>query len=261
MFLSKSGSLMASNILIMTSTVRPPPGTPNMVRLDPALRMADYKSALTFYLKQLGKEIDQIIFAENSGADTSILREVVAERGQDASVNFHACYGLNYPPVYGRCYGELRLLDEIMSSPIVASLPSNAMFWKVTGRYKITNLAAMIRSRPAEVDFYCDMRTTGPRPWLDMRFMAWTRQGYEAVLREVFERVREDENRFRPGEEKAFEVIKPRLLKTRSWTYWVREPRIDGIRAYDGRSYIRGRQLVVFWLRNLQRRTIGRPIF
>ena len=252
---------MKQNILIMTSTIRPPADSPGMVRLDPALRMGDYKSALSFYLKQLGNGIDQIIFVENSGSDLSELQELVAKRGAEASVYFHGYHGFTYPQIYGRCYGELRSLDEIMSTRIVANLPGNTLFWKVTGRYKVINLRNMIRTCPADLDFYCDMRTTSRRPWFDMRFVAWTRTGYEAVLRGVFEEVREDEHQFRPGEETAFHVIEPRLLKTRSKTYWVREPFIEGIRAFDEQNWNRGRQLVVYWLRHLQRRTIGQPIF
>ena len=250
----------APNILIMTATVTPPPDCPGLVRLEAATRMGDYRSALSFYLRHLGKGIDNIIFVENSGSDISVLRELVAKEGQEAFVHFHVYNGLNYPPSYGRCYGELRLLDEIMSTGLVAGFPADAVFWKVTGRYKVINLRSMISNLPIEVDFYCDMRNSGQRPWFDMRFMAWTRDGYEAVLRGIWKYVREDNNQLRPGEEMAFKAIKPRLHNTRSCSNWVREPRIDGFRAYDGQNWIHGRQLLVYWLRNLQRRTIGRPI-
>lgn len=249
-----------ANILVMTATITPPMDAPGMVRLDPVIRMEDYKTALSFYLSQIGGCIDQIIFVENSGSDVSALRASVKDHGEEERVLFYVYDGLDYPSVYGRCYGELRLLDEIMSASIVAKWPVGTMFWKVTGRYKVVNLETMIRNRPVNIDFYCDVRTAGQRPWLDMRFMAWTRLGYEAVLRGVFEGVREDANHFRPGEETAYRLIKPRLADTKSWSIWTHEPRIDGVRAYDGKNWSRGRQLVVYWLRSLQRRALGRVL-
>ena len=109
--------------------------------------------------------------------------------------------------------------------------------------------------------FFCDMRTTGLQPRFDMQFISWTKAGYEAVLRGVFERIREGEHQFRPGEETAFGVIEPRLRNTRPCSSWVREPRTDGIRAYDGKNWHSGRQLILYWLRNLQRHLIGSPYF
>jgi hypothetical protein len=251
---------VATNILVMTATITPPVDAPGMVRLDPVIRMEDYKTALSFYLHHIGSSIHHIIFVENSGSDVSALRALVKDHGKEAWVVFYVYDGLDYPPVYGRCYGELRLLDEIMSTSIVAAWPSDTMFWKVTGRYKVINLHTMIRSCPVNIDFYCDVRTARQRPWLDMRFMAWTRLGYETVLRGVFEGVREDENQSRPGEETAFYLIKPRLADTQSCSTWTREPRIDGVRAYDGKNWSRGRQFAVYWLRSFQRYALGRVL-
>ncbi|HEX5245081.1 MAG TPA: hypothetical protein VFW23_17615, partial [Tepidisphaeraceae bacterium] len=102
-------------ILLMTATIRPPAGARALKVRDPAVRLAEYDSALSFYCGLLGRGIDQIVFAENSEAELEPLRNRVAELGHFAGVEFLSFNGLDYPPQFGRGYGEFKLIDYAMA--------------------------------------------------------------------------------------------------------------------------------------------------
>ena len=244
----------------MTATVTPPANTPRLARVDPKLRMDDYVSALDFYIDELGNAIDRIIFVDNSNADLSPLQALVDTRGASREVDLIAYPGLDHSPEYGRCYGEMRLLNYAMVTPTILALPEDTIFWKVTGRYKVRNLGALVGARPANAAFYCDMRV-GRSPWMDMRVMSWTRAGFEAILTNFHEEIREDENQGRMGEETAYLRLGPRIGSTPVCLCLNREPLIDGVRAYDNQNWSQGRQRIVYHLRQLQRLVLRRVIF
>ena len=64
--------------------------------------MSEYKQALAFYC-QSGL-FDRICFCENSGEDLGPLRETGG-----SPVELLTFDGLNYPPSYGKAYGEFKL--------------------------------------------------------------------------------------------------------------------------------------------------------
>jgi hypothetical protein len=180
------------NILLLTATITPPPNAAHLARTDPALRLQDYERALDQHLAELGRGvIDRLVFAENSASDVSSLIARADAVGLRDKTEFLVFDGLGYPPEYGRAYGEMRLVDHTMqhSKIIAAEDVAATMIWKLTGRYVVRNLEAIVARRPAAVDLYCNMRNY-PRRWVDMYLMAWTRRGYEAFLREVAEQIR-----------------------------------------------------------------------
>lgn len=246
------------NVLIMTATVTPPPGAPGLTRVDPKVRLEDYRSSLVFYLGLLGKCLDAIVFAENSGADLSILRAAVAEAGHVGRVEFMVFNDMDRPPSHGRCSGEARILDYAMAnSRIVAEARDNSVFWKITGRYKVRNLEAVMANRPPHFDLYCDLRHSRT-PWADMRLMAWTKLGHSQMFKGIGEAIREDKNGGRPGEETLFYELQKRVVGGNSVTCLTREPLIDGVRAFDNQNWSQGRQKAVYYLRSLQRRLLQR---
>jgi hypothetical protein len=249
-------------VLIMTATIRPPLDAPGVHRLDPAVRLADYEAALSFYLDHLGAGLDVICFAENSGSGLASLRAMAATRGAASRTIFTEQSGLEFPPVYGRCYGETALLERAMSDSAVASFPEDTIFWKVTGRYKVLNLRQMIRSRPVAADFYADLRTRRSERWADLRLMSWNRRGFEHAMRGIAPLLREDMNSRRPGEEAAFDVLRDRVAAGgfRAVTSFTTEPLIDGVRAFDQKNWMQGRQRAVYLARSLQRALFRRVI-
>src|SRR4051794_11775175 len=91
-------------ILIMTATVLVPPGAP-IVRTDPLIRLRDYQQAFAFYTSFIGRELDRIVFAENTGFDLKTLREIAEARNVTSRVDFVSFQGNKFPPTYGRAFG------------------------------------------------------------------------------------------------------------------------------------------------------------
>lgn len=240
------------NILIMTATITPPNGAPGLLRTDPALRLADYATAFTHYLKFLGSTIDRIVFAENSNSNVDALKRIVERAGKNNEVEFIVYDGMDHPPAYGRCYSESRLLDHVMTkSKTVVESEVHDFFWKVTGRYSLMNLSSMIKSRP-DCHFYCDLRNF-KSPWADMRFMGWSKYGYQCIFSDIGRHIREDTNQGRPGEETLYQYLLTQMPKEGFTTVLAREPLFDGIRAYDNQNWSQGRQRIVSLLRQTQR--------
>lgn len=249
--------------LVLTASILVPPGTPGVARADSSLRMEDYTQALAFYTSFLGQGLDRVVFAENTGADLRSLRETTLKNGTASGVDFLTFDGNGFPPAYGRCYGEATILDEVMRHEWCSRLPEDTIYWKSTGRYRVKNLRKMMDTMPRGAEFYCDMRRRGERRWADMRFMSWTRKGYNEFLAGCAQLLREDTRNYRPGEEALFDILEERfsaspLQHARSFTT---EPFIDGIRAFDNKNWSSGRQKVVYYIRSLQRQFLRRVFF
>lgn len=244
----------------MTATIAPPAGAPGLIRTDPTERLRDYATALDFYVSQLGRCIDAILFLDNSKSSVATLQDLAAARGAASKVSIISFDGNDHPPSYGRCYGELRLLEYAMASDIVTALPDDTEFWKVTGRYRLLNIGTMLRTRPQNADLYVDLRSR-PSPWFDMRVMSWTKRGFGAALFGLRSAVCEDANAGRPGEETAYFEMQTRLAGVRAVTAFRREPYIEGLRAFDNKNWRGGRQSIVYGLRQAQRMIFSRTFF
>jgi hypothetical protein len=225
--------------------------------------MQDYQRAFAFYTSFIGQGIDRIVFAENTGADLQSLREIAAIKGATSGVDFLTFDGNNFPPIYGRCFGECIILDEVMRSECCRRLPEDTIYWKSTGRYQVKNLGQMMQTMPRGAQLYCDMRRSGSQRWTDMRFMSWTRKGYNEFLAGIAPLLREDTRNFRPGEEALFDVLEERLASSvlRYARSFTAEPFIDGVRAFDNKNWSLGRQRLVYYARSLQRRFLRQVRF
>jgi hypothetical protein len=191
------------------------------------------------------------------------MREIALSKGVASSVEFLTFDGNSFPPVYGRCFGESIILDEVMRSEFCLALPDDTIYWKSTGRYQVKNLRRMIKTMPCGVELYCDMRRRRERRWADMRFLSWTRKGYNEFLAGIAPLLREDIRNHRPGEEALFDVLEERLQNSdlQYARSFVTEPFIDGVRAYDNQNWSAGRQRLVYYARSLQRRFLRQVHF
>jgi hypothetical protein len=124
------------NTILLTATITPPVNAVQLSRVDPSLRLQDYTTSLGFYLEQLKKGVvSGLIFAENSNSDIQSLRSLVESHPMKDSVEFISCQGLDYPPEYGRGYGEFKLVDHAMRhSKLVQAMDQSDKIWKITGR-------------------------------------------------------------------------------------------------------------------------------
>jgi hypothetical protein len=234
-------------LLLMTATITPN-NAKGLQRADPVTRLADYYHALEFYLGMLGGPLSGIVFVENSSSDISMLEQLVRSRGLSDRVEFVCNYGSYVYTEEGRAYGELKLLEHAMLvSGKVLHPGAEVVVWKVTGRYKVRNLASIIATAPADFDVYVDMRDH-PEPWLDTRLMAWTRLGFEQVFRGLA-----DEMNARAHERVMREYIAARADNVRLVPRFRREPFIEGVRGYDNNEFSRGGELIKSYLRSVSR--------
>jgi hypothetical protein len=237
----------------MTATISPPAVVTNLSRTDPAQRLRDYLWALTFYLQLPVEVLPRILFVENSNSDISQLCELAAQF-PDKTVEFLQFEGLGYPSRYGRGYGEARLLDYAMdNSSIVKGLSDVDIIWKATGRLRLLNFSAMSSSAPDDFDLYCDFKNY-PMAWVDMRFFAFTKSGYEAMLRGMADTVREDLPTSGVAENHLHRILGKHLPEGRIIPRFRLNPIVDGIQG-NNHSYSRGwRNAIKNGIRRLSRR-------
>jgi len=227
----------AKNIVILTATITPPAGAIKMTRMDPQLRYSDYKKAFEFYLRELGNGVfDGLVFADNSNSDVAELSKMAEEKGLSSQVEIIAFEGLDYPPTYGRGYGEFKLLDYVMSnSSLIKSAPEDSNFWKITGRYILENIDAIIKSKPVNIDLYCHCRNI-PMRWMDLYVMCWNWKAYTQCIENICGKIREDvisassETEFRD----IVESHKSAISIKQRFKY---APRLEGVRGYDNQAY------------------------
>ena len=170
------------NILLLTATIQPKTDQPDLAIANPVERLKDYRNALEFYALQLEAGVlDRIVFIDNSGYDLACL----SERFTSDRIEWISFYDLDYPSTYHRGYGEFRLVDTAFSrSETLKALGDSDIVWKVTGRYIVKNLATVIRYGPKKMDLYCKVN----KGWAEMSLMAWSRRGYETIIKNIWER-------------------------------------------------------------------------
>ncbi len=235
------------HILLMTATITPD-NARNLARTDPATRLKDYDEALGFYLGLIDRPLHGIVFVENSDSDVTTLRQLVASRGLTDRVEFLCNYGVHLYSEKGRAHGEFKLLDYGMTaSRMVIAAGMSHVVWKITGRYRVNNLASMIASAPRDFDAYVDMKDH-PRPWMDMRLMAWTSPGYDRIFRGVA-----DDLDTRTHEMHMRDYVPKRAQGARLVPRFTKEPFIDGVRGWDNGNYSKGKELLKCYVRSAGR--------
>ena len=232
-------------VLLMTATITPRAGVKTQIA-DPVARLADYRKALVHYAKALENGIDQILFVENSGSDVTALREAVA----DSRCRFIVFDAVGDVPAYGYGYGEFHLLQHAMD--VAGDDYDDALFVKVTGRYIVRNLADFI-AIARRADLVCDVRNHR-QPWADMRVMAWTRRGFDAVLRDRYLLLRDDKNHVPPEMILSREILRSEGLQRR--TFLPFELDVAGRRGMDDKDWSRGtlrlKKATRAWLRPIE---------
>jgi hypothetical protein len=220
----------------MTATVTPLAGIPALSRTDPAKRMQDYRTSIAFYSELLKGCFDGIIFAENSATDISAIVSDIAIKRQLDLVEFISFYGLDYPPQYGRGYGEFRMIDYAIANSKLL-LPDDVI-WKVTGRYIVKNIQRIVQSRPSTADIYCHLRNY-PYELCELYLLAWNSFGYETILKGIYPSLRNDIIPKRHTiEETLFRDLIDRSSKKVNIVPRFRAvPIVEGVRGWDNSQY------------------------
>ncbi|APW59052.1 hypothetical protein [Paludisphaera borealis] len=228
---------MPRNVLLLSATIIPLTGIKSMTRTDPAMRLKDYERALRFYMGLLARSFDSIVFCENSGADLRPLENVAEEAGAGGRVEFVSFQGLDFPPNYGRGFGEFKLVDHAMKHARFLQPTDDLVVWKCTGRYIIRNMEQLVQNRPSEFDVYCNYRNR-PILWCDLYLLAWNIKGYQGVIKDCCHRLseatREDGQ---CAEEKFRHLMDERSSVLKITPRFRRVPRIEGYRGWDNKPY------------------------
>lgn len=244
-------------LLILTATITPPAGVPNLKRLDPALRRCDYLDALRFYLSIPTDVVNRIVFLENSDSDISELRHLASEAGKGKQIEFVVFSGLNYPPSYGRAYGEFKMLDHGFEHSILLNeLKEDDYFWKVTGRLKVFNLEELIQTAPKKYQLLMDFLRK-PTPMVDLRFFSCSRNGYRQLFEGEYVSLREDTLRI-SAEGECYIRWSNQTQELRIVPRHRRQPKIGGVGGQHNVEYYGGLNIVKHWVRVAARRLMPR---
>ncbi len=225
------------NLLILTATITPPEGARNLARTDPKMRLEDYKKAFNFYLSSLkNNQISYLVFADNSNSDLTDLKVLCEQYDLTDRVELMSFQGLDYPPDYGRGYGEFKLIDYVMEhSYLISQLPLEANIWKITGRYILVNLKDIIKTRPSRADFYCHCRNI-PMSWIDLYVLSWNQKAYQNLLKNICFSIRE--NSITNSAEQAFrDIVDGHSSGLKIVKRFRALPKLEGVRGFDNQTY------------------------
>lgn len=225
-------------LLILTATITPPKAAVELARKDHRQRLEDYARGLDFYLPFLSQRLfEGIIFVDNSNSDISSLQTLAHQEGLEERVEWITFNGLDYPPSYGRGYGEFKLIDHAMKhSQMIRDAAPETIIWKMTGRYLVKNFAALLNSQPPRLDLYCHCRNI-PQKWMELYTMAWSFRGYEGIIKDLYLELRQDVKGC-PPEVASRDIIDPinsgELKIIRRFRV---VPELTGYRGYDNQKW------------------------
>lgn len=151
-------------VLLMTATVVPEPNVSGQLAvLDPDDRRRQYETALRSYATGAAGQLDGIVLVENSGADLSDFTSAVPSSLPLELLSVPAA-----PSVLGtrRGYLEMAMVaDAFGCSSLLGE--RGAVGVKVTGRYRVENLGAVLGSMDPAQDLGFNLRRY-PKRWADM---------------------------------------------------------------------------------------------
>ena len=126
--------------LILTCTIDPG-NMPNLVRKNIETRLNDYKKSLNFWINN--KDVNKIIFIENSGSDVSYFRNLAKSENNKEIEILSTNSNNSYDKNLGKGYGQYLCLKEVFESSKIAQKTN--YFINVTGRYCITNFNLILK--------------------------------------------------------------------------------------------------------------------
>lgn len=229
-------SASKQNIILLTATIEPPKNVIKLVVKDSSLRLQQYLTAFEFYLQQLAKGcFSDIVFVDNSGFDCSHFSQLTKQYNLSQQVEVISFSGLDYPVEYGRGFGEFKLVEYAMrNSHILLSADNDAAIWKITGRYIVTNLNAIIKASPKTADFYCHCRDY-PVHWVDLYILKWKKSAYSIFLADIYLQLKDESAE--TAEQKFRKIVDANSANIKLVKRFNIIPHLIGIRGYDNQPY------------------------
>lgn len=241
--------------VFLTATIAPPQSA--VARHDPRLRLQDYLASLEFYLTLPSGIVDRILFVDNSGSDITPVEEFVRQRVADKVVEIISFEGNDHSVSLGKAYGEFKLLDFGLNH--TSLLSENDHFWKVTGRLKVLNLAAMVTAMTTHYDVLCDLHNfpfvgTGKvfdNRWMDLRVFSCTQSAYKKLFAGKYEELGP-----RINQDVLYDVVMEARSHMNILPRFLEQPVISGVSGRHDRSYHSGMQKMKTVVRAGFRKTI-----
>jgi hypothetical protein len=246
-------------LLVMTACIDPSAGEYRLNRADPTVRLADYKTALRFWLQLPDVRIRNILFIENSNYPLHELETIAVQENElDKHVEFVSLDCNWYPPGGHYGYAELRMLDLGLARSRLRQSTTHMI--KVSGRFQFPALPTLLNKLPAQFDAVADarawltLRKKLERPYVTTQIILFAHDFYTKHLQECY---RDLES----GPESHMETIYYRKLSELSPTSRIvfRFPcnvSPVGFPAHRDRSYTHPSQRLVNGLRAVARRVL-----
>ena len=214
-------------ILLLTATIIPG-ATPFVARVDPEVRLQDYRTALTKWALNGG--YTRLIVCENSGADLSALEEVVRSLNRD-NVEFISYVDIDSSVNRGKGYAELLEIQRALNGS--TRIAPKDVIVKCTGRLTAANGASLFgRMRELEFDVMCDLRKY--LTVADSRIFAATREFLEDYL--IPRREMIDDRAGMYMEHALARAAMTAVANGKTWRPFPVYPEISGISGSTGRS-------------------------
>jgi hypothetical protein len=246
-------------LLVMTACVDPSKGEYRLNRADPAVRLADYETALRFWLQFPDPRIRNILLIENSNYPLDRLEAIAAQENPlGKRVEFISLDCNWYPPGGHYGYAELRMLDLGLQQSRLRGLTTHMI--KVSGRFKFPSLTRLLDRLPAQFDAVADARAwRGLRqrlehPYVTTPIILFAHDFYKEYLQDCY---RELES----GNVSHMEAIYYRRLMELAPAHRVffRFPcnaSPIGFPAHRSRSYTHPTQIIAHGVRAIARRIV-----
>ncbi len=171
-------------ILLMTGTISPPKGARELARANVADRIADYKVALQHNLCLLREGvISGLAFVENSGYGMADFERTVTDSGLGDQVELIS-YDARQSEDEPRFMGECHLLREAFAQSELVHKSNDSHVWKITGRYVVRNLAAILRKTQGNNDLILHCRNY-PMRFVDFGLVGFARKQAPTIIERV----------------------------------------------------------------------------
>ena len=145
-------------VLLMTACIKPKNLNRPSFRIDPVVRLADYKKALDFWLAYDDKRITGIVFAENSGYSLDELMALVKTRNiYNRTIEFlqfeesGRLNGVHYG------FSDMEIVDHAIDNSKI--IRADSILIKTTGRLYFPKLNRLLDTEDKmQYDFFADSR-------------------------------------------------------------------------------------------------------
>lgn len=221
------------SILLMTGTIQPQRNARELTRSDVGARIDDYRRAMVHNLALLrDNSISGLVFVENSGYGMEDFADLAADH-EIADRLEMISYDAAQPQRQTRFSGECRLLRHAFRQSRLIRQQPDGYVWKITGRYIVQNLAAIVRESEDDSDLILHCRNY-PMHYVDFGLVGFRMGRAELILDRILGTAAIDDLDERMVRSM---MAQARLADMRVRTRFSRIPDFRGVRGRDNAFY------------------------